>query len=561
MIDADTEQSIVDPLSAGHAALARGAWEEARACFDAALQERETPEALEGLGLAAWWLEEAAPTFDARERAYRLYRASDDRRGAARLAVALAEDHLTFRGEPAVARGWLRRAHRLLEGLERCAEHGWLACLEGYIAFIHDADSVTALKAGTEAAGTGRSLRLLDLEMVGLALEGLALVSQGQIAEGMSRLDEATATAVSGEVTDPNAIGTACCYLIHACERVRDYSRAAQWCDRVKELSRRWRIPSLFAVCRTHYATVLMWRGAWVEAEGELTAATRELAGTRPPMMVEGIVRLAELRRRQGRLEEAAALFGQAEAHPLAQLGRAALALSQGDAVRAADLAERFLRRIPAENRTDRVAGLEVIVRACATLGQDDRAQTAASQLHSMAAAVDTEPMWASARLSEGVVAAAAGDHETARRRLEDAVDLFQRSGAPLEAALARIELARSLWLLERGAAAEHEARAALDSLRTLGAAKEVERVEALMREFRAAAGAPPPGLSSLARLTRRERQVIRLIAEGLSNQKIAAKLDVSEHTVKRHVANILTKLDLPSRAAAAAHAARGGLL
>jgi RNA polymerase sigma factor (sigma-70 family) len=66
---------------------------------------------------------------------------------------------------------------------------------------------------------------------------------------------------------------------------------------------------------------------------------------------------------------------------------------------------------------------------------------------------------------------------------------------------------------------------------------------------------------SALAGLTRREREVLRLIAEGLSNQKIATKLDVSEHTVKRHVANILTKLDLPSRAAAAAHAARGDLL
>jgi RNA polymerase sigma factor (sigma-70 family) len=278
-------------------------------------------------------------------------------------------------------------------------------------------------------------------------------------------------------------------------------------------------------------------------------------------MMVEGIVRLGELRRRQGRFEEADALFGQAEAHPLAQLGRATLALNQGDAVRAADLAERFLRRIPAENRTDRMAGLEVIVQAYTTLGQGDRAQAATSQLHSMAAVVDTEAMWASTRLSEGVVAAGAGDHETARRRLEDAVDLFQCSGAPFEAALARIELARSLRVLERDVTADHEARAALDSLRTLGAAKEVERVEALMCELRHAASAQPPVSSALAGLTRREREVLRLIAEGLSNQKIATKLDVSEHTVKRHVANILTKLDLPSRAAAAAHAARGDLL
>jgi ATP/maltotriose-dependent transcriptional regulator MalT len=304
-----------------------------------------------------------------------------------------------------------------------------------------------------------------------------------------------------------------------------------------------------------------MWRGAWADADRELTTATRELAATRPPLVAEGLVRLGELRRRQGRPDEAAALFSEAEAHPLAQLGRAALALDQGDTVGAADLAERFLRRIPAENRTDRVAALELIVQAYMTLGQGDQARMALSQLHSVAAVVNTEPMWASARLSEGVVAAGVGDHQTARRRLEDAVDLFERSGAPFEAALARIALARSLRELERGAAATQETRAARDSLRALGARREVERAEALIRELRSAGGAQSPMSSAVAGLTQREREVLRLVAEGLSNQKIAVKLVLSEHTVKRHIANILTKLDLPSRAAAAVQAARGGLL
>jgi DNA-binding NarL/FixJ family response regulator len=61
--------------------------------------------------------------------------------------------------------------------------------------------------------------------------------------------------------------------------------------------------------------------------------------------------------------------------------------------------------------------------------------------------------------------------------------------------------------------------------------------------------------------LTRREREVLRFIAQGLSNPKIAARLHLSEHTVHRHVANILTKLDFPSRAAAAAFAARHGMI
>jgi pimeloyl-ACP methyl ester carboxylesterase/DNA-binding CsgD family transcriptional regulator len=58
---------------------------------------------------------------------------------------------------------------------------------------------------------------------------------------------------------------------------------------------------------------------------------------------------------------------------------------------------------------------------------------------------------------------------------------------------------------------------------------------------------------ASLAGLSAREREVLALIAEGLSNAAIAQRLRLSDHTVKRHVANILLKLDLPTRAAAAA--------
>ena len=65
------------------------------------------------------------------------------------------------------------------------------------------------------------------------------------------------------------------------------------------------------------------------------------------------------------------------------------------------------------------------------------------------------------------------------------------------------------------------------------------------------------PRAPDLARLSSREREVLALVAAGLSNVGIAAELGLSEHTVKRHVANILTKLDLPTRAAAAALLAR----
>lgn len=160
-------------------------------------------------------------------------------------------------------------------------------------------------------------------------------MSQGRIHDGMHLLDEAAAAASAGEIGDLQAVALTSCYMIYACDRVRDYPRAAQWCDRLTDFCRRWRLSMLFAVCRIQYAGVLIWRGEWAEAEREITAAARELAVIRPALGLSATARLAELRRRQGRWDEAARLFGQAEASTAALLWRAELALDQGDAAAA----------------------------------------------------------------------------------------------------------------------------------------------------------------------------------------------------------------------------------
>ena len=61
--------------------------------------------------------------------------------------------------------------------------------------------------------------------------------------------------------------------------------------------------------------------------------------------------------------------------------------------------------------------------------------------------------------------------------------------------------------------------------------------------------------------LSDREIQVLRLVAEGLSNKEIAVALHISTHTVARHVTNIMRKLDAANRAQAATMALRQGLL
>ncbi len=159
-------------------------------------------------------------------------------------------------------------------------------------------------------------------------------------------------------------------------------------------------------------------------------------------------------------------------------------------------------------------------------------------------------------------MALAEGRPDEARRHLEDAVDLFLQSGAPFEVARARIELARALAALSRTAAAREEAQRAIDLLSELHAELDIARARALLASLDQTASpnavqqrAPHAGLSG------REIEVLKLVAEGLNNQAIGERLFLSEHTVHRHVANILNKLSVSSRAAAVAQAARRGIL
>jgi LuxR family maltose regulon positive regulatory protein len=549
---------------AGDEALARGAWAEARDAFEAALRIGEAPELLEGLGYAAWWLDLADLVFDARERAYRLYLASDNPQAAARIAVWLGWDYWAFRGENVVANGWLQRARRLLDGQPACSEGAWLEVREGSLCLLEDGDPERARALAAEGIRIARETGNIDLEMLGRAVQGLALVAAGAVAEGMRDLDEVNAAVISGELTDLVAIGLSCCYMIAACERVRDYDRAVQWCTRLKAFCAKWGLRPLFAVCRTQYASICLWRGTWLEAEQELYAASSELAASRPAMSGDALVRLADLRRRQGRLVEAAALFEQTPPHGLGLLGRAELAFDRGDQRAAAEQAERYLRHVPLQNRTDRASGLDLLVRALTSLGECDRAKVPLAELASIAALVPSIPLRASASFASGYVALGDSKPDAARQHLEDAVDLFLQSGAPFEVARARIELARALGELRRVEAAIEEARRAIDLLSELKAELELARarsvLESLVNQLQCDQD-PASTLDRSSRLTRREIEVLRLVAEGLNNQTIAGRLFVSDHTVHRHLANILSKLSVSTRAAAVAQATRRGLL
>ena len=546
--------SSAHTLDAGWTELRAGRWAPARTLFEQAIASDETPEALEGLSWAAWWLDDPDAVFDTRERAYRLYKARGDRGSAARMATWLAADQLDFRGAAAVANGWLRRAHRLLDALEPGPDHGWLAFHEGYVAYIGgDADKASEL--GVRAAELGQRFDVADLEMLGLALHGATLVSKAQVTEGMRCLDEATAAALEGEAAIPISSAWACCFLVSACTAVLDYDRAAEWCDRIADFADRYGSRYMLAFCRAEYGAVHVWRGSWSDAEALLVASIEDYSVSRPAWVGSPLVVLADLRRRQGKSDEAALLLDQAGTGQSAQLCRAALALDGGDSLRAVELLERLLRQLPEHQKLGRAPVLELLIRARIARGELDEAVASLGAFRAVERLVGTVPLLALAERAEGMLAAAQGEHEAARPLLENAVDRFERSGAPYEAARTRVELATSLVALGRTDAAEREASAAADALLDLGAITEAERACRLLAASSRVDDSPLPSV------TRREQDVLRLLAEGLTNRQIADRLVISEHTVHRHVTNILRKLDLPSRTAAAVHAAQAGLL
>ena len=549
-------------LEAGWKHLSSGSWHAARAAFEAALAVEETPEALEGLSWSAWWIDDSACVFEARQQAFLLYRRSDRPASAARMATWLAADHLDFHGAVAVARGWLRRANRLLDALEPRPEHGWLSFHQGYLAYVTgDIDRAAELAVHTSEAG--RTLAVPDLEMLGLGLHGAVLVAGGNVDAGMALLDEAAATAVSEPATIPISSAWTCCFLVTACEQIGDYPRAYEWCRQIEAFARRYESRYMVGFCRSHFGLLYLRAGRWPEAETELMAAVEAYTQSRPPSAPYALAALGELRRRQGRLDEAERLFGEAGTGLEALLGRARVALARGEALRAAELVERSLRGLPAHPAMDRAAGLELLARAHVARKDVAAATAALEELRAAQRMAGTMPLRAAVDFVAGLIAAASDLHADAKRNLEDASDRYEAAGCPFEAAEARIELARSLEVLGRRDEAVLEAETARDRLEELGAELMRGRAQRVLDALRMKAPTEensdddPP----LPDLTRRERQILCIVAEGSTNRQIADHLCISEHTVHRHVTNILRKLDLPTRAAAAAHAARVGLL
>ncbi len=549
-----------DPHQRGEDALARNDWSAARDAFREALLTGESARSYEGLSWAALALDDGDTALFARRNAYRLYRAQGDAVSAARMAMWAGKDHEDFRGEPAVARGWRERARRLLQDQPVTPEHGWLALFECWEVLAHGEDPEQVRRCASDAMVVSRQCNEPDMAILALAMDGLALVSDGRVGDGMRHLDEAAAAALAGELQQPIWELPVLCWLIYACERVRDFDRAGEWCEMMRGAAERLQHTASQGICRTHYATVLASRGRWREAESTLAAAAGRFRTSWPPQTAEATVRLADLRRRQGQMDEAEALLRPLDWHPLAMLGLAEIALETGRAGDAEARIATFLRHIPAQNRLERASAQELLVRIHIARGDQRGAADALADLSALAGMAGTLPLQAAARFAEGLTAGATGDLHQARVCCEDAVALYERSGIPFEAAHARLELAETLNALGHSGRAREEAGNARHIFEELGARGWLQRADALLDNLFSRSGRSSDSGSTRV-LTARQIDVLRLVAEGRSDAQIAASLHISPHTVHRHIANILLRLDAPTRTAAATRAVAEGLI
>ncbi len=151
-------------MGEGRAALARGAWSEARARFTEVLGESESPDAYEGVGVAARYELDAECAIAAHERGYRLARSARDNTAAARLAIQLAYDAYAFRGK-AEASGWIERAALLVDGEPPSVAAACVPMLHAHLALLSDHDPESARTESERAIALAREVGAVDVDV------------------------------------------------------------------------------------------------------------------------------------------------------------------------------------------------------------------------------------------------------------------------------------------------------------------------------------------------------------------------------------------------------------
>ena len=542
----------------GRAAFRTQAWSEAYAQLAAA--DRDAPlaaEDLELLATCAYLTGADDASIGLWTRAYDEWLRAPNPHRAARCTFWMVMELLAA-GEWARANGWLATARRLLnEHTADCPERGLFAVViaRGH---LKDTNDTAALQAAEEANALADRFDDPDLKAFGRLTLGLVHARHGSGGRSIALFDEAMVTATSGSVS-PLTVGVVYCAVIEACYDILDLGRAREWTTALAE----WCTgqPDLVPFrghCLIHRAETMRRCGAWSTAMHEAEQACRRGvenadAGTAdPPVQTRrgyplgaAYYELAEICRLQGRFADAEAAYRNASVSGRSpEPGLALLRLAEGRTDAAVAAIHRLL-----EQPQRRWIRVNVLVAAAETMiaARDlDTARRAVQELSALAAEYPTPFVRAATAHARGALLLAEHESHAALAELRRAWMVWQELEVPFEAARVRVLMGLACRALGDDDAAQLEFEAARHVFLRLHAAPELARLDALAAKSTA---------SGASRLTSRELQVIRLLAAGKTNRAIARALAISERTVDRHVSNILTKLNLPSRSAATAYA------
>ncbi|WP_106815763.1 LuxR C-terminal-related transcriptional regulator [Microbacterium timonense] len=502
---------------------------------------------LEEFGQAAWFVGRDDVSLRAWERAHLRYLDDGDLSSAVRCVFWLGFT-LSERGDPIRAGAWMGRLMELCarDDATPATDAARALCVAVRATARGDAEaSVTLFQTAVEQADAAGDADTLALATMGL---GRALLRAGRPEEAFAELDQVMLLIADGRASD-RAAGPAYCAVIASLlgrgdiERARIWTRElGDWCDSQHGLE------PFRGECTLHRATVLQLGGEWEAA----ASATAQVCATekRAETLANAWYRAADLHRVAGRA--AAARDALRRAAALGRDPQPELALVHRDT---GELAAAWAG-LQAARATAVEPGLRAEVLAAAVRIALDRADlpaadAAARELERCAAAFDSLYLRALCSRAVGEVALAGGRAQEALAALRTSWAAWRRLDAPYEAALTRISIGVAIRDIGDAEGAELEFDAARGVLEGLGAIPALMRLEHIAA---AAAASPGPGLS------RREREVLSLVARGWSNRRIAEHLFLSERTVARHVGNILAKLGAPSRSAATAYAFEHGL-
>lgn len=522
-------------MSAAGPAVERGRKAFAAADWNAVLEElgplgnRLEVDDLALLARASWMGSRVPESLELSEEVFHRYESEGRRAEAASTAVLLTFLWVT-RGATTLGAGWLSRARRILAELDDSVTHGYLAYVETMVALELGGDPSGSQERLNSLAGRFRDPALQSFD---LGVRGLLDLQAGDVEAGFGKLDEAMLPVVAGRVPVEWA-GDLYCTVIHACHRIADYRRMADWTRAVEQWCQQFGGESVYTgICRIHRLELRTVHGEWAGLEAQLLVESRAVVDGNPWVAGEGFRQLGEVRRLRG--DDAGAREAFASAREVGvdpQPGLALLDLAAGHP----DTAWEGLR---ASLATRRGAGRAELLRAgvdvALSMGKGEAAVALADELREVTGHYGTTVLKCWSLHADGILELEAGHPSQAVELLARAADAFRAERQPHATARALSDLA-----------AAHEALG--DQSAAAGCRGESGRILAVLAACDDAAPGPDVGP-----LTAREAEVLGRVAEGASNREVAGQLFISEKTVGRHLANIYLKLGVGSRTAAAA--------